>query len=61
MLRAPRAGFGKSHLLARLAVELGDRAFVVPVPIDREREVLWSALLWEVLGRIEAILKAELT
>ncbi len=49
LLRAPRAGFGKSHLLARLAGELGDRAFVVQVPFDREREVLWSALLWEVM------------
>lgn len=49
LMRAPRAGFGKSHLLARLAGELGDRAFVVNVPFDREREVLWSGLLWEVL------------
>lgn len=49
LLRAPRAGFGKSHLLARLAGELGDRAFVVAVPFDRERTVQWSALLWQVL------------
>ncbi len=49
LLRAPRAGFGKSHLIARLAGELGDRAFVVRVPFDRERDVLWSALLWEVM------------
>ncbi len=49
LLRALRAGFGKSHLLARLAAELSDRAFVVAVPFDREREVLWSALLWQVL------------
>jgi len=60
LLRAPRAGFGKSHLLARLAAEMGERAFVVPVPFDREREVLWSALLWQVLesfhhGRAGAI------
>src|SRR5688572_10954477 len=41
LLRAPRAGFGKSHLLARLAGEVGDRAFVVAVPFDREREVQW--------------------
>jgi len=49
LLRAVRAGFGKSHLLARLGAELGERAFVVSVPFDREREVLWSALLWQVL------------
>lgn len=49
LLRAPRAGFGKSHLLARLSAELGEKAFVVAVPFDREREVLWSALLWQVL------------
>ena len=49
LLRAPRAGFGKSHLLARLSAELGERAFVVSVPFDRERDVMWSALLWQVL------------
>ncbi|HWB07416.1 MAG TPA: hypothetical protein VG796_30610 [Verrucomicrobiales bacterium] len=49
LLRAPRAGFGKSHLLARVAAELRDRAFVVPVTFDREREVQWSAVLWQIL------------
>ena len=61
LLRAPRAGFGKSHLLARLAGELGDRAFVVSVPFDREKEVLWSALLWEVLETFHKVRAGELT
>ncbi len=54
LLSAPRAGFGKSHLLARLAEEMGDRAFVVAVPFDREREALWSALLWRLLETFHA-------
>jgi hypothetical protein len=60
LLRAARAGFGKSHLLARLGAELSHRAFVVAVPFDREREAQWSALLWQVLetfhqGRAEKL------
>jgi hypothetical protein len=60
LLRAARAGFGKSHLLARLSAELSHRAFVVAVPFDREREAQWSALLWQVMetfhqGRAEKL------
>jgi hypothetical protein len=61
LLRAPRAGFGKSHLLARTAAELGDRAFVLNVPIDREREVLWSALLWQTVQSFHERRTGELT
>lgn len=61
LLRAPRAGFGKSHLLGRLGGELGDRAFVVAVPFDRERTVLWSALLWQILETFHQTRVGELT
>jgi len=61
LLRAPRAGFGKSHLLGRLSGELGDAAFVIPVPFDREREVQWSALLWRVIEAIHSSKFRDLT
>ncbi len=61
LLRAPRAGFGKSHLLARLVTEVGDRAFVVAAPFDREREVLWSALLWQIMETFHTGGTGELT
>ncbi len=49
LLKAPRAGFGKSHLIARLGGQLEDRAFVVPVVCDPDREQQWSPLLWQML------------
>src|SRR5436190_7764485 len=36
LLRAPRAGYGKSHLLHRLRQAGGAHAFVVPVELDPE-------------------------
>ena len=50
LLRAVRAGFGKSHLLARLEATAGDVAAVVRVEPDASGEVSWSSLLWQVLA-----------
>ncbi len=54
LLLAPRAGFGKSHLLARVRSELGDRVQVVPLVFNRESPLEWSNVFaqltraWEV-------------
>ncbi len=50
LLKAPRAGFGKSHLLAQLAVRAEGTAFVVAPSFEAEEEPQWSAFLWQVLG-----------
>ena len=49
LLTAPRAGFGKTHLLKRLAEAGGDEHFSVPVVFNLERSVSWQACLDQVL------------
>ena len=49
LLTAPRAGFGKTHLLKRLAEAGGDEQFSVPVVFNLERSVSWHACLDQVL------------
>jgi|GEM_PF-2188787 len=41
LLRSPRAGFGKTHLLACMREKVGDAAIVVPVGLETERPVNW--------------------
>jgi|GEM_PF-3498565 len=52
VVTAPRAGFGKSHLVARFAEGLAGRAFVVPLTFDLESPPRWSAVLWEVVEKL---------
>jgi hypothetical protein len=44
MLRSARAGFGKSHLLARSLDGLADIAHILPVRFDREAPPSWENL-----------------
>lgn len=50
LLRAPRAGFGKSHLLHRLRHAGGVHAFVVTVQLDPEEKIAWKSLMDQVLA-----------
>ena len=52
LLKAPRAGYGKSHLLSRL--QGGDRSasFVVPLEFDPEQTLSWKSLLNQVLAAL---------
>ncbi|MDB6069767.1 MAG: hypothetical protein JWL81_938 [Verrucomicrobiales bacterium] len=48
LLRAPRAGYGKSHLLSGLLQ--ADNAFVIPVEFDPEAKIAWKPLFDQVLA-----------
>ncbi|CAN5499553.1 hypothetical protein BH23VER1_BH23VER1_24930 [soil metagenome] len=49
LLLAPRAGFGKSHLIARVASEIGGRAQVVPLVFNPESPLEWSNVLTQLI------------
>lgn len=50
LLKAPRAGYGKSHLLAVLREKLAETSHVLAPAYDLEREFRWSALFWDTLS-----------
>ena len=49
LLRAPRAGYGKSHLLHHLRASHGTQAMIVPVEFDAEEKITWKPLFDQVL------------
>lgn len=49
LITAPEAGYGKSHLVARLRDHLGAIATTVVLPFDRSRPVTWPVALSSVL------------
>lgn len=49
LITAPEAGYGKSHLVARLRDHLGSIATTVVLPFDRSRPVAWPIALSSVL------------
>ncbi|MES2706695.1 MAG: hypothetical protein V4726_08855 [Verrucomicrobiota bacterium] len=50
MLRAPQAGFGKSHLLSWLRGRMETETFVVPVSFDPEGGIGWRSALHQALS-----------
>ncbi len=52
VLAAPRAGFGKSHLVTRFASQWLGRALVIPLTIDLEKEARWGTILWDVVEKL---------
>jgi hypothetical protein len=53
-LKAPRAGYGKSYVLERLRQRLSDRAVVLPIKYDPDREFRWAGLFGEVLQTLHS-------
>jgi hypothetical protein len=49
LLRSPRAGSGKSHLLSRLAAARGDDHFFIPLDVNRDSHPSWVELMQGVL------------
>lgn len=54
LITAPEAGFGKSHLVARLRDHLGTIASTLVLPFDRSRPVAWPVALSSVLRQLSA-------
>lgn len=52
VLKAPRAGFGKTHLVTRFAQGLAGKAFVVPLVFDLETPPRWTSVLWSVVEKL---------
>lgn len=52
VVTAPRAGFGKSHVVARFAEGLGGRALVVPLTFDLETPPRWAGVLSGVVEKL---------
>lgn len=60
LLTAPRAGYGKTHLLGRVAAAAGNQSVAMPLMFRSDVEVTWSAVSLEALetlrqmpGRVE--------
>jgi hypothetical protein len=51
VVTAPRAGYGKTHLVGRFAAGLAGRAMVVPLEFDRESPPQWAGVLGSVVGK----------
>ena len=49
LLKAPRAGYGKSYLLSRLQAGTGSESFVLPLEFDPEQPLSWKSLFDQVL------------
>ncbi len=49
LLTAPRAGFGKTHVLARLAAAVADRMTVLPLKLPRAESLVWSRVAGDTL------------
>jgi hypothetical protein len=54
VVTAPRAGFGKTHLIAKFTRGLAGRALVVPLVFDLESPPRWAGVLWEVVRTLHA-------
>ncbi len=55
LITAPEAGFGKSHLVARLRDHLGTIASTLVLPFDRSRPVAWPVALSSVLRQLSGL------
>lgn len=55
LLTAPTAGYGKSHLVARLRDQLGTVAPALFLPFDRSRPVSWPVALASVLRQFSSV------
>lgn len=55
LITAPEAGYGKSHLVARLRDHLGTIASTVVLPFDRSRPAAWPVALSSVLRQFSGI------
>ncbi len=49
LLKAPRAGYGKSHLLSQLPPQASSPAIFIPVEIDPDEAISWKWLFDQVL------------
>jgi hypothetical protein len=47
LLTAPRAGYGKTHLLGRVAAATGDQAVAMPLVFRSDSEVTWTGISFE--------------
>ncbi|MFT5467085.1 MAG: hypothetical protein ACI8UO_002188 [Verrucomicrobiales bacterium] len=54
LLLAPRAGFGKSHLLSRLAERLQEKALFVPLHFEPELPITWTRLATNFCSLLQA-------
>jgi hypothetical protein len=52
ILSAPRAGFGKTHLVTRFAAGLLGRAFVAPLTFDPEKPPRWQSVLMDLVEKL---------
>ncbi len=59
LLRSARAGFGKSHLLARLVEGHCGEALFIPVEVNRDSRPNWLGMLHGVLGACTQVRHAE--
>ncbi len=59
LLRAPRAGYGKSHLLHRLRQGAAGDAILVPVEFDPGEKITWKPILDQVLNALHQTFSAE--
>ena len=55
LLTAPEAGYGKSHLVARLRDHLGAIASTLFLPFDRSRPVAWPVALSSTLRQFTTL------
>lgn len=55
LLTAPGAGYGKSHLVARLRDRLGAIASTLFMPFDRSRQVAWPVVLSSTLRQFTVL------
>lgn len=54
LLKAPRAGYGKSHLLAALTDRLAPGAAVIAPVWEVDREFCWRPMLWNAVEKFHA-------
>lgn len=54
LLTAPEAGYGKSHLIARLRQSFVGRVATIPLPFDSSQPVNWATLLPALLRQFTA-------
>lgn len=52
LLKAPRAGYGKSHLLNQLRTQERESAFVIALDFDPEQTISWKCLLDQVFAAL---------
>lgn len=55
LITAPRAGYGKSHLIARLRENLGTIASILTLPFDPSRPVTWPVALSSVVRQLSQL------